>query len=281
LAVGTQTNGSVIRPASFCGVVGYKPSFGLISRCGVLKQSPSLDQIGLFARNIEDVALLAQCLAGHDSGDPATRVRATPPFLQIARDDPPVRPAFAFVKTPMWDRVSADAQAALLELVHRLGDQVVPLELPREAISAIDWHHTIMESEIAASFRNEFDCGADRLSASLRGQIERGRKTTVVDYRFALERKIELTDAFDKLFEPFDAVLTPASLGTAPRGLEATGDPIMCTLWTFSGQPAISVPLLKGANGLPIGVQLVGRREDDARLLRTARWLMSHVAAGG
>jgi Asp-tRNA(Asn)/Glu-tRNA(Gln) amidotransferase A subunit family amidase len=281
LAVGTQTNGSVIRPASFCGVVGYKPTAGSISRRGVLKQSPALDQIGFFARDVEDVALLAQCLAGHDPDDPAMRARATPPLLQITREEPPVRPTFAFVKTPMWDRVSADAQAALLDLVRRLGDQVVPIELPREAISAIDWHHTIMESEIAASFRNEFERGADRLSASLRGQIERGRKTTVVDYRFALERKAEFANVVDKLFEPFDAVLTPASLGTAPRGLEATGDPIMCTLWTFTGQPAISLPLLKGANGLPIGVQLVGRRDDDARLLRTARWLMNQVDRGG
>jgi Asp-tRNA(Asn)/Glu-tRNA(Gln) amidotransferase A subunit family amidase len=281
LAVGTQTNGSVIRPASFCGVVGFKPTAGLISRRGVLKQSPTLDQIGLFARDVEDVALLAQCLAGHDADDPATRARATPPLLRVARQDPPVQPAFAFVKTPMWDRVSADAQAALMELVRRLGERVAPLELPPDSISAIDWHHTIMESEIAASFRNEFDRGAERLSASLRGQIERGRKVTAVDYRFALERKVETANAFDKLFEPFDAVLTLSALGTAPRGLETTGDPIMCTLWTFGGQPAISLPLLKGANGLPIGVQLVGRRDDDARLLRTARWLMNHVSTRG
>jgi Asp-tRNA(Asn)/Glu-tRNA(Gln) amidotransferase A subunit family amidase len=273
LAIGTQTNGSVIRPASFCGVTGYKPSAGWIPRTGALVQSPSLDQLGVFGRSVEDVALLAQCLAGHDPQDPATRPRAAPPLLALASSEPPSPPVFAFVRTPMWERVDADAQAAFLALARSLGPQIVEFELPPACSGFLELHRLVMEADIAGSFEAEYERGRDRLSASLRGQIERGRQVTAVDYRRALERRGSICAALDPLFDRFDAILTPATLGTAPQGLDATGDPVMCTLWTFTGQPAISLPLLHGANGLPIGVQLVGRRDGDARLLRTARWL--------
>jgi Asp-tRNA(Asn)/Glu-tRNA(Gln) amidotransferase A subunit family amidase len=273
LAIGSQTNGSIIRPASFCGVVGYKPSAGWISRAGVLVQSPALDQLGVYGRSVEDVALLAQCLAGHDPQDPATRPRATPPLVAAAGSEPPSPPVLAFVRTPMWERVAGDAQSAFLQLAHFLGSRVVELELPQETTGFLDLHRLVMEADIAGSFEAEYERGRDRLSASLRGQIERGRQVSAVDYRRALERRAAIRLAIDTLFDRFDAILTPAALGTAPLGLDATGDPVMCTLWTFTGQPAVSLPLLHGANGLPVGVQLVGRHDDDARLLRTAHWL--------
>jgi Asp-tRNA(Asn)/Glu-tRNA(Gln) amidotransferase A subunit family amidase len=281
LAIGTQTNGSVIRPASFCGVVGYKPSAGWISRHGVLVQSPPLDQIGVFGRSVEDVAFLAQCLAGHDPQDPASRPLAAPPLLTAARSEPAEAPVIAFVRTPMWDRVDVDAQSAFLELVRSLGPRVAELELPESTSGFLDLHRLVMEADLAGSFADEFERGRDRLSASLRGQIERGRLVSAVEYRRALERREVIRAAMDSVFERFDAILTPAALGTAPRGLEGTGDPVMCTLWTFTGQPAVSLPLLRGANGLPIGVQLIGRRDDDARLLRTAAWLTREVAPRG
>ncbi len=134
-----------------------------------------------------------------------------------------------------------------------------------------------MEADIAGSFEAEYERGRDQLSASLRAQIERGRLTTAVDYRRALARAPVVLESFETVFEHFDAIVTPATLGTAPKGLESTGDPLMCTLWTYLGLPALSLPLLHGENGLPIGVQLVGRRGDDARLLRTARWLVQRV----
>lgn len=273
LAIGTQTNGSVLRPASFCGVVGYKPTAGWVSRNGVLVQSPTLDQVGVFGRSVEDVALLAQCLCGHDPSDPATRPRAAPSLLAIARTTPAVPPSFGFVRTPMWEAMAPDAQAAFLELTRGLGGRIVECELPEDAGDVIGLHRLIMEAEIAGSFENEYDRGRDQLSASLRGQIERGRTVTAVQYRRALERRQAISEIFDTMSGRFDAILTPAALSTAPQGLESTGDPVMCTLWTFTGQPAISLPLLHGANGLPLGVQLVGRRDDDARLLRTAAWL--------
>lgn len=279
LAVGTQTNGSVIRPASFCGVYGFKPSAGLIGRSGVLTQSPPLDCVGVFGRTLPDVALLAQALAGHDPDDPLTRPMATPPLLQVATSQPPLPPALAWVATPFWDRMAPDAQAAFGELIDLLGQRIAPFDLPASAADAVAWHKTVMEADIAGSFAIEYERGREQLSDSLRGQIERGRAVTAVAYREALARVPILLTGLDPLFEHFDALVTPAALGTAPAGLANTGDPMMCTLWTFLGMPALSLPLLHGENGLPIGVQLVGRRGDDARLLRTANWLARTVAA--
>ena len=277
LAVGTQTNGSTIRPASFCGVYGFKPSAGLIPRTGVLKQSPALDAVGVFGRTLDDVALLAQTLAGHDEDDPLTQPRGVPPLLRLATSDAVLPPTLAWVATPFWDRVAPDAQAAYEELVDLLAGRIAPFELPATAADAVGWHQTVMEAEIAASFDMEYERGRDQLSASLQAQIERGRAVTAVAYRQALARVPVLLESFDTVFDHYDAILTPAALGTAPKGLASTGDPLMCTLWTFLGLPCLSLPLLHGENGLPLGVQLVGRRGDDARLLRTARWLVRTV----
>ena len=265
---------SVIRPASFCGVYGFKPSAGLIPRTGVLTQSPAFDAIGVFGRTLDDVALLAQTLTGHDPQDPLTQLRAAPPWLRLAAADAPVPPRLGWVATPFWSRVQPDAQTAFGELLASLEGRVTSFELPASAAEAVGWHRAVMEADIAGSFELEYERGRDRLSASLRGQIERGRQVTAVDYRKALARVPVLLESLDSLFDGCDALLTPATLGTAPAGLESTGDPLMCTLWTYLGMPALSLPLLQGANGLPLGVQLVGRRGDDARLLRTARWLV-------
>lgn len=277
LAIGTQTNGSVIRPASFCGVYGFKPSTGLIPRTGILTQSPPLDAVGVFGRTLDDVALLAEVLAGHDPQDPSTRLRGAPPLVRMAATDAVLPPTLAWVATPFWDRVAPDAQAAFGELVELLAGRIAPFELPSSAADAIGWQKTVMEADLAGSFEMEYQRGRDQLSASLRAQIERGQAVTAVAYRQALARVPVLLDSLETLFEHFDAIVTPATLGTAPQGLAATGDPLMCTLWTFLGMPCLSLPLLHGENGLPIGVQLVGQRGDDARLLRTARWLVRAV----
>lgn len=279
LALGTQTNGSVIRPASFCGVVGFKPTFGSVPRTGVLTQSPPLDQIGFYGRTVEDVALLAEAAFGHDEDDRATRPTARPPLVRVATTEPPLPPVFAAVRTPFWNDIDTDARAAFNELVDFLGDRARPFELPASARQAIDWHRTIMEADLAASFEVEYEQGRDRLSASLRGQIERGRQVSAVEYRKAVARIDVLNAGFGPLFDEVDAILTPATLGTAPAGLESTGSPLLCTLWTLTGMPAVSVPVLHGENSLPIGVQLVAARGDDARLLRAAQWLYNRVSA--
>ena len=279
-ALGSQTNGSIIRPASFCGVYGFKPSFGLVPRGGVLRLSRALDHVGVLGRSLEDMALITECIAGSDDGDPDTRPpRARPPLSAVLAQEPPMPPKLALVRTPFWDRLDEDAQGALEELAESLGSHVEPFALPESAAQAIDWHRSIFEADLAASFELEYERGADRLSASIRSQIERGRQVTAVDYQKALARIEIVNEGFEELFASFDAIVTPATLGTAPKGLAATGDPLLATLWTYCGMPALSLPLAGGENGLPLGIQLVGARGDDARLLRTARWLCAQVAA--
>ena len=281
LALGSQTNGSVIRPAAFCGVYGFKPTHGLIPRTGILPLSRTLDHVGFFSRNIEDLALLAEELIGYDEGDPDTRPRARVPFRQILGEEPPVEPMLAFVKTPRWERVDPEAQEAFAELVEALGGRVEALDLLASSADAWDWHKTIMEADMAASFEREWTAGRDKLSPQLRSLMERGREIRAVDYQRAVRSVAPMIAGFDELFtERYDAILTPAAPGAAPKGLASTGDPSFCTLWTLCGMPAISLPLLKNGSGLPIGVQLVGRRNFDARLLRTARWLIGRVDAG-
>jgi Asp-tRNA(Asn)/Glu-tRNA(Gln) amidotransferase A subunit family amidase len=279
LALGSQTNGSVIRPASFCGVYGFKPTHGLIPRGGVMKLSRTLDHVGMFARSLEDIALLAEQLVGHDPRDPDTRVRARIPFVATAMQEPPFAPLLAFVKGPVWERAEAQTKAAFAELAAALGDRVVEVPLPESALKALDWHRTIMEAEMAANLDLEWDKGRDRLSEPLRAQLTRGREVSALDYQLARARIPLLNEGFEDIFERCDAIITPAAAGTAPKGLTSTGDPAFCTLWTLCGMPSLSLPLMSGENGLPLGVQLVGPRAGDARLLRTARWLVSQVAA--
>ena len=278
LAVGTQTNGSVIRPAAFCGVIGFKPSYGLIPRTGILNQSRALDTVGVMARSVADVALIAECLSGYDEDDPASRPLARPPFLQVASAEPPLAPSLAFIRTPVWERTDADTRSTFAELVEHLADRVEERTLPESVGQAWEWQRTIMEADIASSYALEYERGAAQLSRPLREQIERGRQIRAVDYLHALAQVPRLSAGFTEVFDRFDAMLTPAAPGAAPHGLGSTGDPAFCTLWTLCGMPAITLPLATASNGLPIGIQLVGKRGDDARLLRTANWLVRRTA---
>jgi Asp-tRNA(Asn)/Glu-tRNA(Gln) amidotransferase A subunit family amidase len=279
LALGSQTNGSTIRPASFCGVYGFKPTHGLIPRHGMLTLARTLDHVGLFARTLEDIALLAEQLVGYDERDPDTRPRARLPFGEALAAEAPLPPMFAFVKTPHWERVDEETKEAFAELIEHLGDRVEEVELSPSAAEAWQWHQTIMDAEMAANLEREWDTGRERLSGSLRVQLERGREVRAVDYQRAVARIRPIWESLAELFAlRYDAILTPATPGTAPEGLASTGDPSFCTLWTLCGMPAVSLPLMQGTNGLPLGVQLVGPRDGDARLLRTARWLTGQVA---
>ncbi len=278
LALGSQTNGSVIRPAAFCGVYGFKPTHGLVPRTGILQLSRALDHVGGFARSIDDLALLMEQLAGWDEGDPDTRPRARIPFRQLAAEEPPLEPMFAFIKTPHWERVDKDAKEAFEELKAALGERIEEVDLAPSSQAAWDCQKTIMETDMAVSFEREWQSGAKKLSSKLRELIERGREVRAVDYQRALRAVPRMVDGLDELFmQRYDAILTPAAAGTAPKGLGSTGDPSFCTLWTLLGMPAISLPLMQGENGLPLGVQLVGRKGFDARLMRTARWLVEKL----
>jgi Asp-tRNA(Asn)/Glu-tRNA(Gln) amidotransferase A subunit family amidase len=278
-AVGSQTNGSVIRPAAFCGVVGFKPTHGLIPRSGALILSRTLDHVGVFARTVEDAALLAETLVGFDEQDPDARPVARLPLAAVAASEPPLTPRLAFVRTPVWDHAEPVTREAFTELVQALGDAVAEIELGPNFGRAVEAHRTIMEVEMAHNLHRDHEKGGERLSAVLRKLIERGRGHAAVDYTAAVAGIPALNGALDPVFDEFDAIVTPAAPGEAPRGLESTGNPIFCTIWTYLGTPAVTLPLLRSVAGMPLGVQLVGRRDNDARLLRTARWLVE--ALGG
>ena len=279
LAVGTQTNGSMIRPASYCGVVGYKPTHGRISRDGVLLLSRALDHVGVFARSVEDAALMADAIMAYDPEDPDMTIRTRPTLSRVAGEEPPVDPTFAFVKTPVWDQAEADVQDAFAEFMEAYGDICEEVTLPEPFDSAIARHRMIMNADLAKSLGHYYENGRDQISDVLTGMIEDGQKVLAVDYNRAIDWAALLNAGFEKMFDKCDAVITPAATGEAPAGLDATGSPIFCTLWTYLGVPAVSLPLFVGSKGLPIGLQVIGPRGDDARLLRTARWLAARMAA--
>jgi Asp-tRNA(Asn)/Glu-tRNA(Gln) amidotransferase A subunit family amidase len=181
----------------------------------------------------------------------------------------------------MWERADEETKEGFAEVIETLGAQVEEVELFPSAVDAWQWHQTIMGAEMALNLDHEWTRARDRLSEQLRAQIERGREVGALDYLGALSRIAPVNESFLELFEQrYDAILTPAAPSAAPKGLASTGDPAFCTLWTLCGMPAISLPLLQSADGLPIGVQLVGPRYGDARLLRTARWLAAKMAEG-
>ncbi len=281
VAIGTQTNGSVIRSAAYCGVLGYKPTFGLVPRTGILAQSRPLDHVGFMARTVEDLAILAEPLIGYDEEDRDTRPSARPNLREVSAQEPPMPPVFAFTRTPNWQDASEETRLAFEEVGEALGAQSKQFIVPALFADAWKWHRAIMEADLARSFRHEYQRGREQLSESLRGQIERGLAVTAIEYNDAVERREATAEAFEEVFDWCDAILTAAAPGPAPRGLESTGSPDFCTLWTFTGMPAVTLPLLTAGDGMPMGIQLVGRRGDDARLLRTARWLTEWAHAQG
>ena len=276
--LGTQTKGSMIRPASFCGVVGFKPSYGLIPRQGILQQSPFLDQVGVFTRSVEDAALLAEILVGSHEQDQATaQTTVTPALLDTCIQQSPVTPKFALVKTAASHKADNDTQAGLEQIIELLAGQADVIDLPSDFEPVNDQLDLINEAEIAMYYDAIYQRGKNLISPSLTTQIQRGKEIKVTDYLLAQQQRKHLNLILDDLFFSYDALITPSAIGEAPKGLESTGDPVFCAPWTFCGTPAINLPLLQGEKGLPIGVQLVGQRLDDARLLRTANWLNKFI----
>ena len=277
LAVGSQTNGSVIRPASYCGVVGYKPTKGLISRHLVMQISRTLDHVGVFANSIEDAALISEQLVGHDNQDPDTSLNPKPKLLAASRQKPPMEPLLAYIKLPFIDKLDEDSTEGFKEVKDELKGQVDEIELPKGFGKIPEWHKVIMESDMASSFSEEYKKSKNKLSDKIIEAIERGMKYTSVEYNNALSQ-IDVANAyFKQFFHDYDAILTPSATGEAPKDLKSTGDPIFCTVWTYCGMPSISLPLLQGKNGMPVGVQLVSSLFDDERLFRNASWLKSKI----
>lgn len=278
LAVGTQTAGSIIRPASYCGVFGFKPTHGTVSRTGVLMQSPPLDSPGVFARNVEDLALLSDVINAYDEQDRDMRPRSRGAMRTVAVSEPLAKPTIAFVKTPVWEEHAESAtKDAFAELANAMGEQCDVVDLPDVFSEAWKWQRWLQVADIAKNYSSLIERGPESVSDVLREMVEEGRKVRAVDYNLADEMRHVLNAGLDEIFERYDAILTPSAPGPAPEGLDSTGSPVFNAMWTYCGVPCVNLPLLD-VEGMPLGVQLVGSRLDDARLLRTANWLVQYLA---
>ncbi|HUN43492.1 MAG TPA: amidase [Acetobacteraceae bacterium] len=265
-AYGTQTAGSVIRPAAFCGVVGYKPTFGLISRIGMKLMSDSLDTVGVIARSVADCALLAATVSGRDLGDPDIR--------------PERAPRVGMCRTPSWD-LAAPETPGLLDRVAtalgRAGADVAQRELPSSFDALVQAHPLVMNSESARALGWELATARDGISDGLRERLEWGLARSEAERDQALAVFARTRAGFPAAMDGLDVLLTPSAPGEAPKGLEWTGDPAFNFIWTSLGVPCVTVPAGTGPNGLPLGVQVVGRAGEDRTVLAWAQWLAAAI----
>ena len=268
LALGTQTAGSVVRPAAFCGVWGMKPSFGTIPRTGVTRLSRTLDHVGVLAGSAEDVALGIDAISGDDGLDQASAGQA-PTRLAAALALPLGQPRLAFIRQPAWEEVGADAAAAYEAAAAELGAEPLTLGSPLDRAAAA--HLGIMRREVAHAFTPWFARGEADLSDTVRAHIAGGRAIDADAYLSLLDEADGMRRAFEHTLRPYDAALTPAAPGGAPEGLGFTGSRSQTMLWTMLGVPAVNVPILS-VGGLPLGLQVVGRFGADATTLRAAAW---------
>lgn len=271
IALGSQTAGSIIRPASYCGVYGFKPTLGLVPRAGVLMQSHTLDTVGVYGRSVEDLALVTDCMTALDPDDVVSFRRSRPGLTSTARARPPVPPRFAFVTPPPWAEADEDMRSAINALVERLGDRAVEIDMP-VLVDVIEWQRVVQLAENALYYGSLLDASPEHISPGLTQRLNDGRTVDAQTYLRAITGREPAYRTVASALRGFSAILTAAAMGPAPEGFTATGSPIMNGLWTYLGMPTVSLPLLE-TRGLPVGVQLVGLRHDDARLLRTARWL--------
>jgi len=260
-ALGTQTGGSTVRPSSFCGVVGYKPSFGLVNRQGVKPVSESLDTVGIIARTVPDAALLAAGITGREA-------------LARVEHDPPTR--IGVWRTFEWAQAAPETVAALDEAARRLaqaGVAVEPVEMGAAFATLSADHKATQGFEMARALGHELRHHRVRLSASLVQGIEEGMCVSPDEYDTSRMRVIRLRALIDAVFDRYDVLLAPSAPGEAPRGLEETGSPVFNRGWTLLGVPCVTVPAFTGPHALPVGVQVVGRYWRDAAMLGRARWI--------
>jgi amidase len=280
LALGTQTMGSVVRPAAYCGIVGFKASFGAVPREGVHPLSSSLDHVGLMARGVDDIAYAFSLL-----GDPGYVFADGSDLAAFTFDietglAAQSAPRLAVVRMPYWDRVSAEQNAVLDQTIARLragGAHVEELPLPEVGEPAFGALNNIMFKEASAIYRDLVSRYPDGASGPLKGLVEKGSAISDADYVASRREQLRLRGEVSARLAGFDAVLTVAATGEAPEGLADTGDASFCAPWTLLGFPAITVPVTVSANGLPLGVQLVGAFGKDFTTLRVAKFVENMV----
>ena len=270
-ALGTQTNGSVIRPAAFCGIVGFKPSFGSVSNHGTLDPWPSLDHTGVFARDVADVALLASVIVERNAVSAHAGVLTRMPKL-------------ALVRSPVWhlalpaQRESFESSATTLR---RAGASVEALDLPEVFNDAHAVHRVILAYEGARYFEALQKSHRDMMSPRFNELIDAGLSTSAAAYERALQSAVTLRAEFARSVQPYDCVVTPPTTGEAPPTLDETGNPSFCTVWTLLGVPAVTIPSGSGPAGLPLGLQIIGRHNEDDLTLATAAWCESQFSLSG
>jgi Asp-tRNA(Asn)/Glu-tRNA(Gln) amidotransferase A subunit family amidase len=267
-ALGTQTGGSVLRPAAYCGVIGYKPTFGAFNRAGLKFAAESLDTIGLIARTLGDVALVTSVLLGGKTGAVAPLGAA---------------PAIGLCRTPLWDTAQPETRHAVEDAAARLAragaavrDVMLPAAFAGLRTAARD---TINSYERSRSMAAEWASHRDRISPKLTRCIELGLDMAYEDYLAAIKLGESCRAQLPALLEGFDVLLAPCVNGEAPLGLDSTGDPGLQAIWTILHVPTLSLPTHRGPNGLPVGIQLIARRHDDRRLLACARWMEEKLGA--
>ncbi len=275
LAVGSQTGGSVIRPASFCGVFGFKPSRGLISRRGVLETSTTLDHVGVFARNLEDIAVLTDAISGYDPADNASYSEPRDSLVKQLHAPQARPPSIVWFDMPYSDRYSDDATAAFDGLLAKLGDAIIHKEAPAAFRGYLDAHKAIYDYEIIRALDDEITNHWDNISESVKPIFKAAKERSEAEYREALQVRESARAWFEQFYEQHDAMLTPSAVAEAPL-MGSTGDPVCCTMFSLTGLPCINLPLLKGSSGLPIGVQLIGKDRQDPLLLSHARQLIDN-----
>jgi len=262
LSFGTQTGGSTIRPAAFCGVVGYKPTFNLVNRAGLKFVAESLDTIGVFGRSVEDVALLAHVASSLD----------LPNFAQRSTQGPRI----GLHRTSKWSEAHGTAQSALdsaAKLVEKAGARVQEVELPSDFSELYDEQMTIMNFEAARGLAYEFFRYRNVLSEDLRGRLDRGSCAPRAAYDAALRHTRDCQKRLGATFAKVDVLLTPSAPGEAPRDLTTTGSSLFNRNWTLLGTPCVNVPYGAGPAGLPLGIQIVGAAGSDVGTLYWAHWV--------
>ena len=273
LSIGSQTGGSIIRPASYCGVVGYKPSYGLISRNGVLKVSDKLDTMGVFGKTVKDVALLAKILIKKDLYDDSTIHFSADKMLEVCDEGPAFEPKFIFYKTNKWKNINKKSQQAFEFVIKNFKKNIEIFDTPSYFDDIPKYHQIIHEVDMANNMQVYYKKDKTKLSKELRDAISRGLKYSGKEYADAIDFMKQSYESYKEVFEDYHGIITPSSSGIADKGLKSTGSADFQKVWTYLGLPAISLPLLTGENDLPLGLQLVGDKLDDLRFLGTANWL--------